>query len=927
MKRQKRQTNRTEFLKWAVLGVMLTSTFTPVWAEEGKSNMAFTLEGVTVEAKRPAWESKLSPGTVTVIKPEEYRGEQKTLPDLLKEVPGVHVREVNGKGQYTTVTIRGSTAAQVGIFVDGVLTNLGGDSAVDISTIPVQNVERIEVYRGYTPVRFGGTYMGGVINIVTKKPDRLHGQVEIGKRAYGGTVYGVQVDAPLGRGSFMIGVNRDSSDGDFSYQNYSNDIAKGIEQNFYNGLEKDVLNFDTRNIEAMNPNYGMDLTQEEIERFKASNEAWHEFLTDTETGKRNFTTIYTEVLRGRADMTQHQDMVWEYVKELPEYKGKWNSFDEFKADRNGYRKLVRKQAIRDGARDEIYMKREVPGIISGAIERMDPNNPDNSNKQNKEMLEDSRKKLEDLGDGSRVRRYNDYENTDVIMKWQDKNWTVKGTWKRIDRHLPDGLWYGSALTSTSSRIGPYVDTRDIYLAEGRHQKQDNKELLLSRRQESGKLEWGVSVDYLDQNKKYNVERKNRDAPDVYWSAPFRVWSEYDSDRWMIQTDGTYKLNDKNLLEFLINYSNEFMHVRGSALQDTPNENTVRRLRTEYRQELFNVQVQDTYTLDKKGSAFLTGSIKYNESRLMGRSPELFGKVSSHIWVPPEENQTDGKMTWQLAVKKEINDNLTLRATGGTYYRLLNLYEIVGDGAGILPPPVDRDATGTAFPIPEDGTQADLSILYNRDIPGGRLDTVMTLFWRKSNNMLQLERRGLDYWSYFNDNRGHAHGIELTTNAQWKKFSAMLNATYTNLTVERQYSTLDSYGSHVPWHEVWATFQPKWEGSLRLTYSPNKEWSFYTEGKYTGKMYTSYAKDEIIKSANGSPQDSLFTIDAGIKWESKDKKWQVAMGCNDIFDKGPDMKILFLENGEIAALPKGPVYVNPEYPIQGRTWFVTAKYHF
>ena len=38
------------------------------------------------------------------------------------------------------------------------------------------------------------------------------------------------------------------------------------------------------------------------------------------------------------------------------------------------------------------------------------------------------------------------------------------------------------------------------------------------------------------------------------------------------------------------------------------------------------------------------------------------------------------MTWQLAVKKEINDNLTLRATGGTYYRLLNLYEIVGDGA-------------------------------------------------------------------------------------------------------------------------------------------------------------------------------------------------------------------------------------------------------
>ena len=80
-------------------------------------SMEFTLPGVTVEAKRPEWEDKLSPGTVTVIKPEDYKGEQKTLPDLLKEVPGVHVREVNGKGQYTTVTVRGSTAAQVGVSV------------------------------------------------------------------------------------------------------------------------------------------------------------------------------------------------------------------------------------------------------------------------------------------------------------------------------------------------------------------------------------------------------------------------------------------------------------------------------------------------------------------------------------------------------------------------------------------------------------------------------------------------------------------------------------------------------------------------------------------------------------------------------------------------------------------------------------------
>lgn len=191
--------------------------------ETDGEGMDFTLEGVTVEAKRPDWEAKLSPGTVTVIRPDDYKGEQKDLPDLLKMVPGVHVRELNGKGQYTTVSVRGSTAAQVGVFVDGVLFNLGGDAAADISTIPVHNVERIEVYRGYIPARFGGTFMGGVINVVTKRPTKANVQASFGKSSFGGYKGNLQIDAPLGGGALMVGINRDQSDGDFKYKNFDND--------------------------------------------------------------------------------------------------------------------------------------------------------------------------------------------------------------------------------------------------------------------------------------------------------------------------------------------------------------------------------------------------------------------------------------------------------------------------------------------------------------------------------------------------------------------------------------------------------------------------------------------------------------------------------------------------------------------------------
>ncbi len=209
---------------------------------------AYALEKVTVEAKRPDWESKLSPGTVTVIRPDDYKGEQKDLADFLKMVPGVHVREINGKGQYTTVSVRGSTAAQVGVFVDGILFNLGGDSAADISTIPVRNVERIEVYRGYIPARFGGTYMGGVINIVTKRPVKANVSASMGKKSYGGYSGGVEVDAPLGNGALLIGVNRDQSKGDFKYRNFHNDEQRADLEEHRDMYQKVIDNFSTDSI-------------------------------------------------------------------------------------------------------------------------------------------------------------------------------------------------------------------------------------------------------------------------------------------------------------------------------------------------------------------------------------------------------------------------------------------------------------------------------------------------------------------------------------------------------------------------------------------------------------------------------------------------------------------------------------------------------
>lgn len=200
------------------------SAVSPLLSKDGRDSLAGTEPGsyalapLVVEAARPEWEKNLSPGTVSVIRPADYKGEMKSLPELLQTVPGVYIHKTNGEGHYTVARVRGSTGGQVNIYVDGVLLNSASEVAVDLSIIPVENVERVEVYRGYVPARFSGAPLGGAINIVTKKPQQTGGSITQGWRSFDGYTGNLELNMPLGEGSLLVGLNRDQARGDFKYR-------------------------------------------------------------------------------------------------------------------------------------------------------------------------------------------------------------------------------------------------------------------------------------------------------------------------------------------------------------------------------------------------------------------------------------------------------------------------------------------------------------------------------------------------------------------------------------------------------------------------------------------------------------------------------------------------------------------------------------
>lgn len=917
----------TEFLPAAYAAP--TDTAQTASNDADDSLMDFSLDAMTVEAKRPDWESKLSPGTVNIVRPDEFKGEQKSLPDLLLTVPGVHVREVNGKGQYTTVTMRGSTAAQVGIFIDGVLANLGGDTAVDLSTIPVKNVERIEVYRGYIPSRFGGTFMGGVINIVTKKPETTDVSLEVGKSSYGGKRGSMEITAPLGDGSLMVGTNYESSDGDFKYKNYAAERYLPYGEQQIAGQQKVIDNFNNETIDYMTKGAVINLQQEQIDYYKANNDAWLGFVRSDslkdaiydnryeyakkDVGNSNLYLIEQQVVdRGLKDeylKRGYDDSDWH---EALQYDWIGSSFGE--------------GVLTPEIKEEI-LKEYGDKVVQNNIDKWTNDaDPDKNKNQagRKESLEKLKQKQKEAANATRYRKYNDYEKTSTIVKWQNKNWVIKGTYDTLDRHMPDSVWLGGVNAAVYNNG---VDLSDRYYYDSRRQKQNSASLMLQNRQEVGKLEWGWMLDYMYQDKKYRAEHINTAYPNSEWdmqNQPLREWSSYKSNKYTAQIDGGYKLNDNNMLDFLINYSKEGLDIDGSnmakILGGQASQNFLSaQIRNRYEQELFNVQLQDSITLDKEGTWIFTPSVRYNQSKITGFSDGKRFTDGQASWIHPKDSQTKGKATWQLALKKEVNENLTLRMTGGTYYRLLNMAEIAGDGAGILPAPRNHNGEGAMFPVPEEGKQFDISAIMNNKLLGADNSTTLTYYWRDSTNMLQLERAGKDYWSYFNDNKGRSHGIELQSSFKWDKFDLDLQVTYLNTSAYNKH-TATQFGEYA---SVWPTYQPEWEGNIRLTYRPSEKFSVFAEGHYTDEYFTYYNKatsGKLSPYLSGKPVCSLFVMNSGLKWMPK-KNWQLTFGCNDILNKGPKSKI----RSDAAFMVPG--YINPEFPIQGRTYYVTARYQF
>lgn len=118
-----------------------------------------------VAAEGPSPATTAASLTVLPLGPDLPPGED--LASVVDGASGTAVRRLGGLGDFAAVSLRGSTFRQVEVYLDGLPLNPDGASAVNLTELPVSAFERVDLYRGFAPVSYGSSAIGGVLDLVT----------------------------------------------------------------------------------------------------------------------------------------------------------------------------------------------------------------------------------------------------------------------------------------------------------------------------------------------------------------------------------------------------------------------------------------------------------------------------------------------------------------------------------------------------------------------------------------------------------------------------------------------------------------------------------------------------------------------------------------------------------------------------------------
>ncbi|MBU8922104.1 MAG: TonB-dependent receptor [Bacteroidales bacterium] len=177
------------------------------------------VEGIRTEPSREIMNKSGFVGLVEIDKKENSMADPVMV---LARCTGVNIRQYGGLGSFATMSIRGSSSAQVGFYLDGVPLSDAYSGMTNLADFSLGDISSIEIYRGFSPAGFGASSIGGTVNLVSADSNGpTDAGIGISGRAAGGSFgsrrYSLSAGSVMGRFDLRAFGGYTESSGDFSF--------------------------------------------------------------------------------------------------------------------------------------------------------------------------------------------------------------------------------------------------------------------------------------------------------------------------------------------------------------------------------------------------------------------------------------------------------------------------------------------------------------------------------------------------------------------------------------------------------------------------------------------------------------------------------------------------------------------------------------
>jgi outer membrane receptor for ferrienterochelin and colicins len=187
----------------------------PAYAEE--KDISKFEEIVVTATKTPHRLEDVPVETVLITKEDIEKSNAKNISELLKEIPGFHIRGENVPGSSAYLSrLRGFDFDKgyglVLINGERVLGGGMGEYGISLNQVPLEMIEKIEIVKGPASVLYGSDAVAGVVNIITKPvPDKRTFTASLGSGSYDTSLANISYGQWIKKFGFFIIAQRETA--------------------------------------------------------------------------------------------------------------------------------------------------------------------------------------------------------------------------------------------------------------------------------------------------------------------------------------------------------------------------------------------------------------------------------------------------------------------------------------------------------------------------------------------------------------------------------------------------------------------------------------------------------------------------------------------------------------------------------------------